>query len=243
MVWPAATCTCTAFSRCGAPTSRAAGSASRLQTALKRWEWPWQLPPQHLQRFPGRAHLACSQLTRCTCAPRPGFLVQARRRLHRLQLVLPSSRGKGGGQQPPLQQQPSSGESKEAEGEGVEEGECRKLLWFTSVAGAASAEYAEYAQAALLSAREHAPSLVPVLIHGGEPDPGDAFAAWFRRQGGTVVYHSLSLLPVFQGVEREDVRRFLIDGKVGCRTAGGAATASAAGQQLGGGCGPQVWLS
>lgn len=93
------------------------------------------------------------------------------------------------------------------------------MLWFTSVAGAASPEYAQYAMAAVLSAQQHAPSLVPVLIHGGEPDPRDAFAAWFR-QHGTVVHHSLSLLPTFERVKQEDRRQFLINGKV-CAVAKG----------------------
>ncbi len=49
---------------------------------------------------------------------------------------------------------------------------CQRMLWFTGMgAGPASIsnDYEAFIQAALLSAKEHAPSLVPVLLYCGKP--------------------------------------------------------------------------
>jgi hypothetical protein len=52
-------------------------------------------------------------------------------------------------------------------------GGCKRLHWFTAVSGGhqkhAPAGYLNYAAVALLTAKNHAPSLVPHLIHQGEP--------------------------------------------------------------------------
>lgn len=76
-----------------------------------------------------------------------------------------------------------------------EDSRCRKLLWFTGIAGKTAADRMSYLQVSVLSAREHAPSLVPVLIYSGEQD---VLTKWFEQQGGYVVFHTLSFLDAFR---------------------------------------------
>ena len=48
---------------------------------------------------------------------------------------------------------------------------------------------------ALLSAKKHAPSLLPVLLF---PGSRSAFIRWFEQQGGLAFHHRTSLLPRWQ---------------------------------------------
>ena len=50
------------------------------------------------------------------------------------------------------------------------------------------ADYNIYLRVALLSAKENAPSLVPILIYSGA---ASVTTAWFERQGGTVIFHDV----------------------------------------------------
>ncbi|KAI9025741.1 hypothetical protein DFJ74DRAFT_665385 [Hyaloraphidium curvatum] len=56
-------------------------------------------------------------------------------------------------------------------------------------------KYGDHAKAALLSAKKHAPSLLPYLITD-VADAEDDLPKWFERQGATVVRHNLSFLPL-----------------------------------------------
>ena len=55
------------------------------------------------------------------------------------------------------------------------------------------------AKVAVLSAKEHSPNLIPVLLYGGSS--GEASAAahenilWYREQGGIVYHHNLTFMP------------------------------------------------
>lgn len=58
------------------------------------------------------------------------------------------------------------------------------------------------AKVAVLSAKEHSPNLIPVLLYGGSS--GEASAAahenilWFREQGGIVYHHNLTFMSNLQ---------------------------------------------
>ena len=94
---------------------------------------------------------------------------------------------------------------------------CQKLLWFTCLGGAAATpdynHYIKFLKVAVLSAKRHAPSLVPVLMYGGEPGP---VTQWSTEQGGTVVYHTLSFLPELQKVANESWSAKLVRMQVCC---------------------------
>lgn len=93
---------------------------------------------------------------------------------------------------PPPQQQPSVVQAA---------GPCQRLLWFVAMGGRVAPDRLPYYRAALLSARRHAPSLVPVLIYSGE---GGEFIDWVRANGAHVVNHTLSFLPLFEAVAAKD---------------------------------------
>lgn len=81
------------------------------------------------------------------------------------------------------------------------------------VGGETSLDRLLYLQAALLSAREHAPSLVPLLIYSGAGSGGqggDNVTAWFEANGGHVVHHTLSFLPDFQRQPNATWRELLL---------------------------------
>ncbi len=90
--------------------------------------------------------------------------------------------------------------------------ECKRLIWFMAIRGEPEAESENYEyvmcgayfrfvtlltlanpyrfiQVALLSAKKQAPSLIPYLIFDGAPNE---LTAWFERNGGHVIFHSLS---------------------------------------------------
>ena len=50
------------------------------------------------------------------------------------------------------------------------------------------ADYNSYLKVAMLSAKENAPSLIPVLIYSGA---ASVSTAWFEGQGGTVIFHDV----------------------------------------------------
>ena len=75
------------------------------------------------------------------------------------------------------------------------------------IAGKTAADRVGYLQVALLSARQHAPSLVPVLVYSGQPD---GVTRWFEEQGGHVVYHTLSFLPQFEAQTNQTWREQLL---------------------------------
>ena len=54
------------------------------------------------------------------------------------------------------------------------------------------------AKVAVLSAKEHSPNLIPVLLYGGSsgvPSPtGEANIHWYREQGGIVYHHNLTFM-------------------------------------------------
>ena len=56
-------------------------------------------------------------------------------------------------------------------------------------------------RAALLSARAHAPSLVPLLIYTGPPN---AFTRWWEGNGGHIAPHTLSFLDRLEAVRQRD---------------------------------------
>ena len=64
---------------------------------------------------------------------------------------------------------------------------------------AEDSDYFLYIKAAVLSAKDKAPSLVPHLLYSG---PANAMTAWFEQQGGTVLFHDLS----FFAQLREDLK-------------------------------------
>lgn len=78
---------------------------------------------------------------------------------------------------------------------------CSKVLWFMALRESKDGAYSEYAQAAFLSAKKAAPSLLPYLIWFGAATP---MTAWFELNGGNVIFHELSfysqLLEAKQGV-------------------------------------------
>ncbi|GAB4814882.1 hypothetical protein N2152v2_001928 [Parachlorella kessleri] len=85
---------------------------------------------------------------------------------------------------------------------------CQKMLWFTAMGAGPHNDYEDFIQAALLSAKEHAPSLVPVLLFCGEPNE---LTRWFERNGGTVIQHHASFLDEFDVqpnvAYRDDLKR------------------------------------
>lgn len=78
---------------------------------------------------------------------------------------------------------------------------CKKLLWFTAIGGAGGSEkldiYKKYVKAAMVSAVENAPSLVPNLVYDG---PNDTFVKWFTGAGGRVHNHKLSFYDKLQAL-------------------------------------------
>lgn len=65
--------------------------------------------------------------------------------------------------------------------------------------------YLHAAKVAVLSAKEHSPNLIPVLLYGGSS--GEASAAahdnilWYREQGGIVYHHNLTFMSDLQASE------------------------------------------
>ena len=58
------------------------------------------------------------------------------------------------------------------------------------------------AKVAVLSAKEHSPNLIPVLLYGGSTGvpslTGQANIHWFREQGGIVYHHNLTFMSDLQ---------------------------------------------
>ena len=58
------------------------------------------------------------------------------------------------------------------------------------------------AKVAVLSAKEHSPNLIPVLLYGGSSGvpslTGEANIHWFREQGGIVYHHNLTFMSDLQ---------------------------------------------
>lgn len=58
------------------------------------------------------------------------------------------------------------------------------------------------AKVAVLSAKEHSPNLIPVLIYGGSSGEPSAAAheniLWYRQQGGIVYHHNLTFMSELQ---------------------------------------------
>ena len=74
---------------------------------------------------------------------------------------------------------------------------CKRVIWFMGLRSSEESDYNLYLKVALLSAKENAPSLIPVLIYSGA---AGASTAWFERQGGTVIFHDL---PFFDDLPEE----------------------------------------
>ena len=88
----------------------------------------------------------------------------------------------------------------------ITEEKCQRVLWFMGLKSAEEADYSLYIKAAVLSAKEHAPSLVPVLIFQGAPN---SVTAWFERHGGTVLFHSLSFLDALPETQHGGIGAYL----------------------------------
>ena len=58
------------------------------------------------------------------------------------------------------------------------------------------------AKVAVLSAKEHSPNLIPILLYGGSSGEASAAAQenilWFREQGGIVYHHNLTFMSNLQ---------------------------------------------
>lgn len=80
----------------------------------------------------------------------------------------------------------------------------RRLFWFMAITSRSTLEYWRYAKVAVLSAKEHSPNLIPVLLYGGSsgrPSPAaDANLQWYREQGGIVYHHNLTFMSDLQAV-------------------------------------------
>jgi hypothetical protein len=120
-------------------------------------------------------------------------------------------------QQQPQEEEAAAGPEDPTRGHPGGQGACQRLLWFTCLGGRAAddpdSRYLQFLKAAVLSARRHAPSLVPVLIYGGQQP--DLVTRWFAEQGGTVVYHTLSFLPDLQRAGNESWSAKLVRMQVG----------------------------
>ncbi|PSC71923.1 Eukaryotic translation initiation factor 3 subunit B [Micractinium conductrix] len=89
---------------------------------------------------------------------------------------------------------------------------CQRLLWFMTIGTKDPnwvEEYGSYVKAALLSARRHAPSLVPVLLvtSAGPTELG----TWFGQLGGLALLHHLSFLPLMPR-EADPARTLVLEG-------------------------------
>ncbi|PSC70643.1 Glycosyl transferase family 8 [Micractinium conductrix] len=102
--------------------------------------------------------------------------------------------------QPPAEQQQPAAQALDSPPDGwrlpPDGSGCQRMLWFTAIGGGdMSVEYQDYVKVALLSARQHAPSLLPVLIHSGSPTD---LTRWWQSFGGLAVHHRLSFLHAFE---------------------------------------------
>jgi hypothetical protein len=93
------------------------------------------------------------------------------------------------------------------DGSGSGSGICQRLLWFTCLGPSPTAQQKQQLRAALLSARRHAPSLVPVLVHSGPPGELTRF---FEEQGGHAVQHELSFLATLKQQRDTNLRKGLL---------------------------------
>ena len=66
---------------------------------------------------------------------------------------------------------------------------CKKVIWFMTLRGSEDQSYNDYVKAALISAKQRAPSLLPHLLWFGAPSP---MTAWFELHGGPVIFKDLS---------------------------------------------------
>lgn len=73
------------------------------------------------------------------------------------------------------------------------------MLWFMAIGGEGHqvAQYKRNVKAAVVSAKHHAPSLIPQLILGGGLS-SRRFEGWFQRMGGTVHRWNLSFYQEMQ---------------------------------------------
>eukprot|EP00891_Asterochloris_glomerata_P008328 jgi/Astpho2/8328/Aster-x0354 len=92
---------------------------------------------------------------------------------------------------------------------------CRqRMLWFTAQSSYTplDKDYWRYAQAAVLSAQENSPNLVPVLIFADQQPESDAntyhdMLNWFREHGCLVYHHRLTFLKDIQAVAGQPSER------------------------------------
>ncbi|KAL0017739.1 hypothetical protein WJX77_009495 [Trebouxia sp. C0004] len=86
----------------------------------------------------------------------------------------------------------------------------RRVFWFTAITSRSSLEYWRYAKVAVLSAKEHSPNLIPVLLYGGSSGvpslTGEANIHWYREQGGIVYHHNLTFMSDLQAVAEAGLR-------------------------------------
>ncbi|GAB4820965.1 hypothetical protein N2152v2_008011 [Parachlorella kessleri] len=84
---------------------------------------------------------------------------------------------------------------------------CQRLLWFMCLGPSPSAEQRRQVRAAVLSAQQHAPSLLPVLVHAGA---SERLADWLVGRGGVAVHHELSFLGLLKEVREARLRNGLL---------------------------------
>jgi hypothetical protein len=80
---------------------------------------------------------------------------------------------------------------------------CKKVLWFMAVGKNSNANYKTFVANALVSARLHAPSLVPHLIYDGDED---GFTDWVKQLGGVVCFHKLSFFSALKMLSEQGDR-------------------------------------
>lgn len=79
---------------------------------------------------------------------------------------------------------------------------CSNLLWFTGIDVDTNPERKDYLRAAFITARLHAPSLIPVLIYSGPAS--SPFTRWWEARGGHIVHHRLTFREEFDKVVPKD---------------------------------------
>ena len=83
---------------------------------------------------------------------------------------------------------------------------CKRVIWFMGLRSSEDSDYNIYLKVALLSAKENAPSLIPVLIYSGA---AGVATAWFERQGGTVLFHDLPFFDDLPEVQKPSSGAYL----------------------------------
>lgn len=79
-----------------------------------------------------------------------------------------------------------------------------------AISSRSTLEYWRYAKVAMLSAKEHSPNLIPVLLYGDSSGEASAAAhqniVWYREHGGIVYHHNLTFMSDLQGVANLELR-------------------------------------